>query len=128
MIGISKGMVAVAALVAFGLVTVDDMAKGLAQPAQALTQTEDAEHDDMVVRNAVLRERAATALRTLTEKQEAAPKAAEPAEQSRCRDQVWPYYSNACLVRRDGTEPKVAIRVVQLDRLDGEAVRPRRLQ
>jgi hypothetical protein len=128
MIGISKGMVAVAALVAFGLVTVDDMAKGLAQPAQAFTQSEDAEHDDLVVRNGVLRERAATALRTLTETQEAARKAAEPTEQSTCRDQVWPYYSNACLVRRDGTEPRAVIRVVQIDRLGGEAIRPVRFQ
>jgi hypothetical protein len=119
MIGISKGMVAVAAVVAFALVTVDDMAKGLVQPAQALTHSQDAEPDAVVVRNGMLRERAATALRTLTDQQEAGKPTAEPAERSTCRDQVWPYYSGACLVRRDGTEPLPVVRVVQIERLGG---------
>jgi len=122
MFGINSGMVAVAAVVAFGFVTVDDAAKGWAQPAQAFTRNHDGTSDSTVVQNGVLRERAAAALRALTEKQDANRAAAEPVGRSNCHDQSWPYYSNDCLVRVDGTEPAAVIRVVQIDRRAGDRV------
>ncbi len=122
MFGINSGMVAVAAVVAFGFVTVDDAAKSWAQPAQAFTRNQDGTSDSTVVQNGILRERAAAALRALTEKQDVNRTAAEPVERPNCHDQSWPYYSNDCLVWVDGTEPAAVIRVVQIDRRAGDRV------
>jgi hypothetical protein len=119
MVGISKGMVAVAALVAFGIVTVDDMARGLATPAQSYAQTQDATADHIVLDGA-LRDRAAAALRTLTERQEANRAATEAKAWLTCHEQSWPYYSNDCLVRSDSAEVMPVVRIVRIERLAGE--------
>jgi hypothetical protein len=118
MAGISKTMVAVSAVIAFGLVTLDDMTKGVAEPAlQVGTATSDA----IVMPDAVLRARAAAALHNLTDKQQAQP---VPAGWNKCSEQSWPYYSNDCLADRNGAEPLPNIRVVRVDRQATDQVRP----
>jgi hypothetical protein len=118
MVSISKGMVAVAALVAFGFVTVEDMTKGLAKSAPSFTQNQDATPDHVVVFDGALRNRAAEVLHTLTKEQAANAAASEPAASQKCREQSWPYYSGDCLVRQDGAGPS-RVRIVRMDRLAG---------
>ena len=123
MIGISKGMVAAAAVIAFGLVAVEDMAKGSAKPASAHTQSQSSVSDSTVIEQSVLRERAAATLRTLLEQQQADRAATKPAERPKCSEQSWPYYTDNCLARPDGAEPRRVVRVVLVDRqADGEVI------
>jgi hypothetical protein len=108
MIGISKGMVAAAAVIAFGLVSVEDMTKGPAKPAAAHTQSQNSVSDSTVIEQGVLRERATATLRALLEQQKAERAGAKPAEKPKC------------LVRPEGAEPRRVVRVVQVDRpVDG---------
>jgi hypothetical protein len=118
MVRISKGMVAVAALVAFGFVIVEDMTKSLAKSATPFTQNQDATPDHVVVFHGALRNRAAKVLHTLTEEQKANDVASEPAASPKCREQTWPYYSGRCLVRQDGADSS-PVRIVRIDRLAG---------
>jgi hypothetical protein len=129
MVGISKGMAAVAAVVAFGLVTVDDFVGALAKSAPSLAQTEDATTDAAVVQEAALRERAAQALRDLIAKQGATRAEPESAGMAtvagpNCREQTWPYYSGACLVRGTESPVRTAIRVVAIERVAQSSARP----
>jgi hypothetical protein len=110
MAGVSKTMVAVSAVIAFGLVTVDDMAKGVAKP---VAQSQAATSDDIVMRDGILRARAAAALRSLTDRQQAN---SETVARPKCGEQIWPYYSNDCLALRDGAKPSPTIRLVRVDR------------
>jgi hypothetical protein len=123
MVVISKGMVVASALIAFGFVVVDDMARGVTASGPALAQSREAASDALVVQHGTLRQRAAAALQTLSEKQEDARTPAEPAERPACGNQSWPYYSNNCLVGIDGAEPRPVIRVVRTDlQLAGQVV------
>ena len=110
MVGISKANVMIAAVVAFGLVTVDDTASGLAKSSPAVTQFQDA-RDEIIVQEAGLRARAAAALEALVIRQNA--KSAEPvlapAAQSKCGDQTWPYYSGDCLVQSKNDRSHAAV-------------------
>jgi len=116
MIVISKGMVVASALIAFGFVVVDDMARGVTESGPALAQSHEAASDALVVQRGILRLRAAASLQALSEKQQSGRRATEPAERPTCGNQSWPYYSNNCLVGTDGAEPPPVIRVVQIDR------------
>lgn len=116
MVVISKGMVVAAALIAFGFVVVDDMAKGVTASGPALAQGHEAASDALVVQHGILRQRAAASLQALSEKQENGRAVTEPAGRPTCGNQSWPYYSNDCLVGTDGAEPRPVIRVVQIDR------------
>ena len=123
MIGISKGMVAAAAVIAFGLVTVEDMAKGSNTSASAHTRSQNSVSDSAVIEHGALRERATETLRALLEQQRAERAGVKPAERPKCSEQSWPYYSNNCLVRPGGPEPRRVVRVVQVDRpADGSVV------
>jgi hypothetical protein len=107
MVHIGKGMVAIAAVAALGFLTVEDVAKGLITPAQSYAEGQDVGRDKAVVQNCALRDRAATSLRTLTEKQ-AANRGTEP----KCGEQSWPYYSGDCLVRSHNRQAVPAVRIV----------------
>jgi len=123
MVVISKGMVVASALIAFGVVIVDDMARGVTESGPALAQSHEAASDALVVQQGILRQRAVAALQTLSDKQESGGRTAtEPAERPTCGNQSWPYYSNNCLVGTDGAEPRPVIRVVQIDRQPGGRV------
>lgn len=122
MVVISKGMVVASALIAFGVVIVDDMAGGVTESGPALAQSHGAASDALVVQQGILRQRAASSLQALSAKQESGQTAAEPAQRPTCGNQSWPYYSNNCLVGTDGAEPRPVIRVVQIDRQPGGRV------
>jgi ectoine hydroxylase-related dioxygenase (phytanoyl-CoA dioxygenase family) len=130
MVGISKRMAAIAAVIAFGLVTVDDIVGALAKSAPSLAQIQDATTDDAVVQEAALRERAAGALRALTAKQ--AAKRAEPEVASvaapNCREQTWPFYSGDCLVRDADARVPRTIRIVGIESVADRSTLPPRLQ
>ena len=128
MVVISKGMVVASALIAFGFVVVDDMARGVTESGPALAQSHEAASDTLVVQHGILRERAVASLQALSEKQESGRRPTEPAERPTCGDQSWPYYSSNCLVGTDGAEPRPVIRVVQIDRQPGAQVAPTRFQ
>ena len=68
---ISRGMVLAAAVIGFGIVSIDDMAKRSA-PATvfSFTDAQAATADETVVQNGALRRRAAENLRVLMEQQE----------------------------------------------------------
>jgi hypothetical protein len=116
MVVISKGMVVASALIAFGFVVVDDMARGVTESGPALAQSHEAASDALVVQHGILRQRAAASLQALSEKQEIGRRPTEPAERPTCGNQSWPYYSSNCLVGTGGAEPRPVIRVVQIDR------------
>jgi hypothetical protein len=122
MVVISKGMVVASALIAFGFVVADDMARGVTESGPALAQGHGAASDALVVQQGILRQRAASSLQALSAKQESGQTAAEPAQRPTCGNQSWPYYSNNCLVGTDGAEPRPVIRVVQIDRQPGGRV------
>jgi hypothetical protein len=114
--GISKGMVVAAAVIAFGVVTVEDIAKGLIS-APSFSEARAATTDDAVVQNGALRRRAAESLRVLLEQQASERGAQVSAASHKCREQSWPYYSGDCLVRRDGGRVAPVARVIGIDRL-----------
>jgi hypothetical protein len=111
MTGISKA-VGAAALIAFGLVVGEDIARGTA-PTQIVAH--EMAGDDLAVQEAALRERAVQTLKTLLEKRanDAADK--RPARQT-CNHQTWPYYSNHCLARSNGEPVHGAVRIVRAER------------
>ncbi len=114
MVRISKGMAVTAALIAFGLVTVDDTARGLAKSAPSMAQFEDARSDAVVVQETALRERATAALHALRAAQNA--KSVEPAIGSNCREQTWPYYTTNCLMRDNSEGVPAAVRIIPTQR------------
>lgn len=130
MVSISKGMAATAALIAFALVTVDDTTRGLAKSAPSLAQFQDATSDAVVIQEAAMRQRAASALRELTARQKA--KSAEPGmapvAEARCREQTWPYYTGNCLMRDNGGQVPAAIRVIAIQRVADNSMPPARQQ
>jgi hypothetical protein len=89
MSGISKPILA-AALIAFGLVAGEDLARGLAAPGPFPAQV--AVSDATAIEDAALRKRAARTLQILLEKQ--ASGQAAPLARSKCDAQTWPYYSS----------------------------------
>lgn len=116
---ISKGMVVAAAVIAFGIVSVDDATKGFTTtPTFSFTEAQAATTDDVVVREGALRRQATETLRILTEKQESGRAPGASAVSQECRDQSWPYYSGNCLVRGDGTDVAPAARIVRADRVE----------
>jgi hypothetical protein len=110
-------MVAVSAVIAFGLVTLDDMTKGVAKP---IAQSEAAASDDIVVRDGILRARAADALHSLSDKQAQS----EPTTGPKCSEQIWPYYSNDCLGFRADATPSATVRVVRVDQRMADRAHP----
>ena len=116
MSAIAKSVLA-AALIAFGLVAGEDIARGTAAPAP-FTAHEMAS-DDLAIREAALRERAVRTLQVLLEKQAngAAAAPVEPAPAPKCRDQTWPYYTDDCLVHSPGAKVHGAVRIVRAERL-----------
>jgi hypothetical protein len=112
---INKGMVIAAAAIAFGIVAVDDVTRSLV-PAASSTEALSATTDGVAVENALLRRRATETLRILLEKQQGDATPKLPALSQKCREQSWPYYSDECLVRSDGTRVAPAARIVAIDR------------
>jgi len=127
MAGISKGMVGLAALVAFGLVIGENVATGWSQSTASATQTQSVASDREVLRDAMLRARAVDTLRALLARRQAVREAHRPANMPQCREQSWPYYSGECLVASDGRVAPVA-RVIPIDRPAGELLQMAQLQ
>jgi hypothetical protein len=111
MSGTGKAVLA-AALIAFGLVIGEDIARGTA-PTPFLAQ--DMASDALTVQEAALRERALRTLKTLLENQ-ANGATAEPPDRPKCHEQTWPYYSNHCLARSNGEPVFGAVRIVRFER------------
>jgi hypothetical protein len=111
MSGISKAVVA-AALIAFGLVVGEDIARGTA-PTQIVAH--EMASDDLAVQEAALRERALRTLKTLLENR-ANGTTGEPPARPKCREQTWPYYSNHCLARSNGEPVHGTVRIVRAER------------
>ena len=68
MVGISKGNAVIAAIIAVGLMIVDDTAGGLAKSSPSVTQFQDAS-DEIIMQETALRERAVAALQALALRQ-----------------------------------------------------------
>jgi hypothetical protein len=117
MSGVSKAILA-AALIAFGLVAGENLLTGTTGSTPFTAQA--AVSDDQAIQEAALRARAVKTLQTLLEKQ-AAGSATSPATRPNCREQVWPYYSNECLVGRDGGAVRGTVRVVRAERPAGRS-------
>jgi hypothetical protein len=114
MFGLTRGAVGLAALIAAGVVSVDNLAEG-----RRLTPT--AEVADRLVTDipaplgqsvdlAGARRDAAAALDALT-----APKT-ERSDAAQCSGQTWPQIERACLVPVDGAELRQRVRIVTPER------------
>ena len=68
MVRISKGNAVIAAVIALGLIIVDDTAGGLTKSSPTVTQVQDA-RDEIIVQETALRERAMAALQALALRQ-----------------------------------------------------------
>lgn len=130
MVSISKGTAAIAALIAFALVTVNETTSGLAKSAPYMAQFQDATSDAVVMQESAMRQRAASALRELTARQKA--KSAEPGTapvaKAKCREQTWPYYTGNCLMRDNGGRAPAAVRVIATQRVADSSTQPTRQQ
>ena len=111
MTGISKA-VGAAALIAFGLVAGEDIARDTA-PTQIAAH--EMATDGLAVEEAALRERALRTLKTLLENR-AHGVTGEPPARPKCHEQTWPYYSNHCLARSNGEPVFGAVRIVRAER------------
>jgi hypothetical protein len=111
MSSISKAVVA-AALIAFGLVVGEDIARGTGPTQIAAHETAT---DNLTVEEAALRERALRTLKALLENR-ANGAADKPPARPTCHEPTWPYYSNHCLARSNGEPVSGAVRIVRAER------------
>jgi hypothetical protein len=114
MIGLTKEMIGLAAVFAFGFVGADQVVSSHINATPALSETPGT-FEDSTVDFVKLNQQAKTVLDQLIERQEANARERGEANRARCQEQTWPYYSADCLSAVTGSvrEPS---RVVGVER------------